>query len=185
MTASHEPQPPRALVAAWCVLGCAGILALLGASAGISIVLVVPAAYVVVAHRDRARQKRATGDTPVRRTGLSSRLVKAPGGALVVPPTPAGRAKLERVADAGRMTDVELCRAWRVSYVRLRRLQQLPHLSEAAAGVAMERSRFLDELERRSPQGFAAWMAAGARAPSDPSRYLIKHTSALRPDPNG
>lgn len=39
--------------------------------------------------------------------------------------------------------------------------------------IATERRAYLDELERRNPAAFDAWMTSGARAPSDPSRYFI------------
>lgn len=40
-------------------------------------------------------------------------------------------------------------------------------------GVCAElRKSYLDELERRSPDGFARWLASGARTGGDPGRYL-------------
>lgn len=39
--------------------------------------------------------------------------------------------------------------------------------------LAAFRRQVLDELERRNPSGFGQWMASGARAPSDPARYLL------------
>jgi hypothetical protein len=63
----------------------------------------------------------------------------------------------------------QLCWAWRCSFVRLQRS------SEACTGVsvAQQRQFYLDELERRDPRGFSAWMTGGARAASDPGRYLV------------
>jgi len=34
------------------------------------------------------------------------------------------------------------------------------------------RQRMLDELERRDRAGFERWLSTGARAASDPSRYI-------------
>jgi len=34
----------------------------------------------------------------------------------------------------------------------------------------------LDELERRDRAGFQRWLSTGARAASDPSRYISHHT---------
>ncbi|MFI7068407.1 hypothetical protein ACIBL3_45990 [Kribbella sp. NPDC050124] len=67
------------------------------------------------------------------------------------------------------MTGPELCMAWRRSFVELQRAES----AEAMAGIADLRREILDELERRNPLGFDHWMASGARAPSDPSRYLL------------
>jgi len=72
------------------------------------------------------------------------------------------------VADPDSMTDEQLCLAWRGSFIALHQTQDTAgrvRLVEARAG-------YLDELERRHPAGFARWMAGGARAASDPARYV-------------
>lgn len=63
----------------------------------------------------------------------------------------------------------ELCWAWRASFSRLERVA-----GDAAgtARVAEERHALLEEIARRDPAGFAAWITAGARAASNPRRYL-------------
>ena len=38
--------------------------------------------------------------------------------------------------------------------------------------VVQRRQEYLDALERRDPHGFARWMDLGARAASDPGRYV-------------
>lgn len=62
------------------------------------------------------------------------------------------------------MTDVELCSAWRSTY--------LPVLQADDAGTMEYLSAFraacLDELEQRNPAAFTAWMNSGAKASSDP-----------------
>jgi hypothetical protein len=68
-------------------------------------------------------------------------------------------------------SDDVLSLAWRSSYLRLQRLQEAHHWAGIDA-VARERGHYLDEIERRHPAGFSAWIASGARAPSDPTRYL-------------
>ncbi|WP_433169191.1 hypothetical protein [Kribbella sp. CA-247076] len=78
--------------------------------------------------------------------------------------------------DLDAMTPAELCLAWRRSYVEL----QHTRTAEAMAGVAEVRRELLDELERRNPSGFDQWLASGARAPSDPARYLLKPTEQRR-----
>lgn len=65
-----------------------------------------------------------------------------------------------------------LCLAWRSSYLRLHRATTCP----ATAEVVLARQRLLDELERRDHTGFQRWLSTGARAASDPSRYISHHT---------
>ena len=71
------------------------------------------------------------------------------------------------------MTDRELCLAWRRSYVELEHADS----AETRASIARFRGWVLDELERRNPTGFDDWLASGARAPSDPARYVIRSKS--------
>lgn len=73
------------------------------------------------------------------------------------------------------LTDAELCRAWRASYVALDRLLKTPNTVQQARWIA-RRQQYLDELEHRNPHGFHRWLQSGARPAGDPSRYL-------RPDP--
>ncbi len=65
-----------------------------------------------------------------------------------------------------------LCLAWRSSYLRLHRATTCP----ATAEIVQLRQRLLDELERRDHTGFQRWLSTGARAASDPSRYIDHHT---------
>ena len=65
-------------------------------------------------------------------------------------------------------SDAELCRAWQITYVQLQRRPGAAwtgHLAE-------QRRTYLEELQRRNPTGFIAWIDNGARAASDPTRYL-------------
>jgi hypothetical protein len=66
------------------------------------------------------------------------------------------------------MSDDELAVAWRRSHVTL------AHARSTAFRLATVslRAAYLDELERRDPQGFQWWLASGARAPGSPRRYL-------------
>ena len=43
--------------------------------------------------------------------------------------------------------------------------------------MADVRRAYLDELERRCPAAFAAWLESGARAAGDPGKFFIPHTS--------
>jgi hypothetical protein len=62
-----------------------------------------------------------------------------------------------------------LCLAWRRSYLTLR--QPLSLASRLL--VVKRRQELLDELERRNPSGFTAWLDSGARAAGDPRRYIV------------
>lgn len=66
------------------------------------------------------------------------------------------------------MDDPTLCFAWRISYVALQR----PLSLSSRLRLVDRRQEFLDELERRHPRGFSAWLESGARAAGDPTRYL-------------
>jgi hypothetical protein len=39
--------------------------------------------------------------------------------------------------------------------------------------IVEARRDYIDELERRSPHGLMAWLASGARAAGDPSRFIV------------
>ena len=66
------------------------------------------------------------------------------------------------------MDDATLCLAWRMSYVSLQRSLPL----HVGLRIVERRQAFLDELERRNARGFSAWLASGARAAGDPSKYV-------------
>ncbi|MGH3314603.1 MAG: hypothetical protein ACRDO0_00525 [Nocardioidaceae bacterium] len=67
------------------------------------------------------------------------------------------------------LDDQALCCAWRRSYVILER----PHSPATHLMVAQRRQLYLDELERRNPTGLAEWLASGARAAGDPTRFIV------------
>jgi hypothetical protein len=68
------------------------------------------------------------------------------------------------------LTDSELCLCWRRSYVVLH--EAMDPLQRA--WVAAVRRHYLDEMERRDPDGLHRWLDAGARAAGDPGRYFGK-----------
>lgn len=73
--------------------------------------------------------------------------------------------ELDSAAPLSEMTAAELCLAWRRSFTELKR-------SEHWSATIDVRRAYLDELERRFPEEFAAWMASGPRAASDPGRFF-------------
>ena len=68
------------------------------------------------------------------------------------------------------LTDHDLCRAWCTSFDLLQSVSDV----EARARVVSLRQAYLDELDRRDPLGLSAWLASGARATSNPDRYLSR-----------
>lgn len=74
-------------------------------------------------------------------------------------------ASLRATAD---LSDVELCQAWRISYLFLSRSVD----PGAMYRMTLQRQEYLNEIERRYPEGCARWLASGARAASDPRPFL-------------
>ena len=68
----------------------------------------------------------------------------------------------------GELSTPELCLAWRRSYFALLNVPAGPGRCE----IVRIRERLLDEIERRDRDGFTRWLETGARAGSDPGRYL-------------
>lgn len=66
------------------------------------------------------------------------------------------------------LSTAQLCLLWRRSAVAL--LDAPP--GQGRDELVRLRGCVLDELERRDRDGFARWLEAGARAGSDPTRYL-------------
>jgi hypothetical protein len=52
-----------------------------------------------------------------------------------------------------------------------------------ALHLARTRERYLDEIERRDPRGFARWLSSGARAGSDPATFLTTRDHPQPPTP--
>jgi len=71
------------------------------------------------------------------------------------------------------LDDDALCWAWRRSYVVLQRT----HTAATRLHVVQVRQAYLDELERRNAMGLSAWLASGARAAGNPSRFIHYHSS--------
>jgi hypothetical protein len=80
----------------------------------------------------------------------------------------AGDAQPECRVDPAILDDDALCLAWRTSFVRL---QSAGSAREFGRLVELRRE-ILDELTRRHDAGVARWLASGARAASNPRRFL-------------
>jgi len=87
----------------------------------------------------------------------------------------------DTMAVSNTMTDLDLCRAWRSSFVALERAGN----PASRARIAGTRAVLLDELERRHPSGFGAWIRSGARAAGGPERYVLGHEGARATEAGG
>lgn len=74
---------------------------------------------------------------------------------------------VERTVPAA-MNDADLCAAWRRSCGRLQRARSV----DERLRITRLRETYLDELERRHPPAFRAWLAAGPAAAPDPFLHL-------------
>lgn len=104
-----------------------------------------------------------------RRPRRTARTVPSPE----TPATPTAGA-VERVTEdrlASTLTDPELCAAWPASSDALDRAREHQDTVQQARLVALRQS-YLDELERRDPEGFRCWLATSADPTSDPSTFL-------------
>ncbi len=76
---------------------------------------------------------------------------------------------LVRAAASVRGLDLAgLCWAWRRSYLALADVRA----PKARLGLVILRQIYLDEMERRDPQGFRAWLDSGVEAAGTPDRFL-------------
>jgi hypothetical protein len=133
----------------------AGLVTMLGLAAGALVPLL--AATWVISTWYAARS--GAGRTPARPTSVGdhTQVDAEPANSIQAYPCPAS------------LTDEQLCLAWRTSYTALRSVHDLAERTRLVA----TRADFLDELELRAPSSFALWMATGARAASNPGRYLL------------
>jgi hypothetical protein len=95
----------------------------------------------------------------------------APGQAAAVRHEPEVAEEIPPVVttkEVQRMTDAELCLAWRRSFVTLRSTRS----PARRAGVVSLRQEILDEMEFRHPVGLRVWLHSGARAAGGPDRFL-------------
>ncbi|WP_327640782.1 hypothetical protein OHB24_21035 [Kribbella sp. NBC_00482] len=74
------------------------------------------------------------------------------------------------------LSDEALCLAWRTSFSALQRASSPTQRLQIVDG----RRAYLDEIERRTAHGMAAWLASGPRAAGDPSRFVLGDGAAGR-----
>ena len=143
------------------VLVVNGLHALFGSAAlpiGVAGAITALVAFVVL----RQAPVASGGDA----AGAPASTPRMPTAAPDKPPSP-----VRRPDDAPSMPALPtpaLCWEWRRSYLAVTRASKPDELTRIVA----IRAAYLDELERRDPTGFRRWLDSGARAASDPGRYL-------------
>ncbi|MGH3386606.1 MAG: hypothetical protein ACRDO1_18660 [Nocardioidaceae bacterium] len=93
-------------------------------------------------------------------------------------PEPEPASTAARTSAAAELSDDGLCLAWRISYTALQRPLSLAN----RARLVQARQEYLDEIERRNPDGLRAWLDSGARAAGDPSSFLTGSDEQRRVD---
>ena len=78
------------------------------------------------------------------------------------------RTRLPRPDGLVDLDDSALCLAWRQSFVSLTATRD----TRSALELTELREHYLDELTRRHPAEVSRWLASGARAASNPMRFL-------------
>jgi len=111
-----------------------------------------------------------TAGNPAIGSGAARKSAAGRRGAVDPEPIDVVLPELDPGAQLSKLSAAELCLAWRRSFTELGRAD---HWS---ATIDVRRA-YLDELERRYPDDFAAWLASGPRAASDPGRFF-NHSDA-------
>ena len=159
------PAVPRiahlTLVASLALPAVAGLIAVLE-GVGLLIVLALAGGSPLVTRRvvSRRRSARATA------TGRQPAQLPADDLEGLVPTR-----STEPVGGLESLDDDALCLAWRRSFLVL----QSARSDRDRLAVVAQRQRYLDELERRSPQALETWLASGARAAGNPLPFLRGH----------
>ncbi len=150
------------------VIAVSGLLALfdLVALVGLGLLVVCSpwALRILLARAPQARAPNVQSGVPIQPTQP--------------PPQPAPPPPLSCTS----LSDAELCWRWRSSFGALQHTvspDQRLHLIETRAAL-------LDELAHRDPAGFNRWLNSGARAASDPARFVTgTHRSPPAPHQRG
>jgi hypothetical protein len=148
-------------------IAAAGLVALLGAPG----LLVVALLAATCPHLWAARRlsSRSPSPEPTRGAGLPERSHETSTGTMATTVDEGPVLTPEIPTEPWLLDDYELCCAWRRSSLLL----EHPHSPATHSRLAQQRQLYLDELERRNPAGVSAWLASGARAASDPTRYIV------------
>lgn len=124
------------------------------------VLVVVALAVTTPALTTKFPGRHAKGDPPARQPEPATPAVSA---------TPSADGPADDAArELGSLDDQALCLAWRRSF---RLLETAPSAAIRLA-IVDQRQKYLDELQRRSPEGLTAWLASGARASGNPFPYV-------------
>lgn len=80
-----------------------------------------------------------------------------------------GYVPIPRGDDLSLLTDDQLCEAWRSSTTGVR-----GGSTNRLEGIVEQRQRYLEEFERRNPEGLKVWLASTDTAGCDPAVYLVE-----------
>ena len=169
------PRDSRRIVAKSSILagagtvGFSGVVAMVGGSTAVLLLAVTAGGspyaidYCVGRLRDRGHLS-----NPVSRPARPDPAERWSGSVVApIPWTEPSRPSEPHVAPAA-LSDDALCLAWRASFSAL----QGARSPVERLLVVDERRAYLDEFENRNARGMAAWLASGARAAGDPSRFV-------------
>jgi hypothetical protein len=170
-----EEAPPEAIVWRQVVIGAAvgglvtvaaiGMGVLLGAGSALMLLFLGVGGSPTVISSCRRRLGQSGSDVPpAQPSERSGQTVEAT----------AAEAGDDAQSGTQSLTDAQLCTAWRVSFSALEKART----EQQRLRIVEERQDCLDELERRNPHGLAAWLASGARAAGDPTRFVVGDRSA-------
>jgi hypothetical protein len=135
-----------------------GLIAVLG-FAGVLIVVILTVTTPALTARIRARRRVQGNASAVRpEPAILRDPVSSPGDDPAAAPA----------RELSSLHDIELCLLWRRSFLLL----ETAPTAAVRVSVVELRQQYLDELHRRSPEGFAAWLASGARASGNPFPYV-------------
>jgi hypothetical protein len=174
------PRDKRRIVARSTALAAGGTVSfvglgtLLGApTAVLLLVIVVGGSPYVIRYCARWLSEHGHLARPATRPERAD-LTSRPATALVVVTEP-DQASKPQVAP-GALSDEALCRAWRASFSALQKASSPTQRFR----IVDERRAYLDEIERRTVHGMAAWLASGPRAAGDPTRFVLGDSAAGR-----
>jgi hypothetical protein len=178
---SRSPRERRGIIAVTTALSAVGTLSfiglgtLLGAATALLLMIVVAALSPYAIRRGvrwLTEHGHLAGASPAQLdpANWSATLAAAPIAAI----RPEEQAKPSVAPDA--LSDEALCLAWRASFSAL---QKAGSPTERLR-IVDERRAYLDEIERRTTHGLAAWLASGPRAAGDPTRFVLGNGAAGR-----
>jgi hypothetical protein len=180
---SRPPRDRRRIVATSTALAAAGTVSFIGlgnlvgaATAVLLLVIVVGGSPYAI----RRCLRRLTGhgyltnSSPQPADPHRLELSSASATAAVRGAEPDVASKPRIAVDA--LSDAALCVAWRASFSALQRAGSPAQRLQ----VVDDRRAYLDEIERRTAHGMAAWLASGPRAAGDPSRFVLGDGAAGR-----